>query len=228
MRDPGYELLWLVVALCSAAVVCVAWFLRLWFPLVRPLNVSFGRPFSRLAVHVDLPRLSLAVNGRKLGKEADARVRVGTFLEEVCRGVGAESEGRRLRAACEEVARAEMLCDRLLVLLESVGDARAKALFKCCTQSLVASHALRAKHSELARQSPYNSVPGTWHCEVDTKLCQVTHEKTERGREGEYEFSWQCVFAVGRRGELLRESAFVSSTTCLDRSLTALIRRAFD
>jgi hypothetical protein len=228
MGDPGYQLLWLLVAGYSAAVVCVAWFVRLWFPPVRLPNASFGRPFSRLAVHVDLPRLSLAVNGRQLGKEADARLRVGTFLEEVCRGVGAESEGRRLRAACADVERVEMLCDKLLVLLESVSDARAKALFKCCTQSLVASHALRAKNSQLARQSPYNSVPGTWQCEVDTEQCQVTHEKTERGREGEYEFSWQCVFAIGRRGELLRESAFVSSSTCLDRSLTALIRIAFD
>jgi hypothetical protein len=64
--------------------------------------------------------------------------------------------------------------------------------------------------------------------QVDTRAATVSHEKSERGREGEYEFSWQCRFAVGRRGELVEERAFVTSTQCLDRKLTALIHRVFD
>ncbi len=226
--DIGHHFLWLLVSLYSLAVVAVAWFIRLYFPAPRAPNESFGKPFAKLAVHLDLPRFNLTVNGRRFDDVDDARQRVGRFLEALCGGLGLEAEGARLRASCEAVERADALPEHLLPLLESVRHPRARGMLKCATQSLVAAHAVRAKRSTLGRERPYNSVPGSWRCEVDTRAASVCHEKSERGREGEYEFSWQCVFAVGRRGELLDERAFVTSTRCLDKRLTALIHRIFE
>lgn len=226
--DIGHHFLWLIVSLFSLAVVAVAWFIRLYFPAPPPPNLSFGKPFSKLAVHVDLPRLNLTVDGRRFDDIDDSRQRVGRFLEAVCGGLGAAGEGARLRAACEAAERPELLPDRLLPELEALRHPRTRAVLKCATQSLVAAHAVRAKRSVLGVQRPYNSVPGSWRCEVDTRAATVSHEKRERGREGEYEFSWQCQFEIGRRGELMRERAFVTSTQCLDRGITALIHRIFE
>jgi hypothetical protein len=226
--DLGHHFLWLLVSLYSLAVVAVAWFIRLYFPAPRLPSESFAKPFAKLAVHVDLPRFNLAVNGRRFDDIDDARERVGSFLEALCGGLGQEDEGARLRAACEVVDRADMLPEALMPLLESVRHPRTRGLLKCATQSLVASHAMRAKRSALGRECPYNSVAGSWRCEVDTRAATVSHEKSERGREGEYEFTWQCVFLIGRRGELLDERAFVTSTQCLDKRLTAMIHRVFE
>ena len=226
--DIGHRFLWAIVSLYSLAVVAVAWFLRIYYPAPRPPNVSFAKPFSKLAVHLDLPRLNLSVDGRRFDDVDDARDRVGRFLEAVCAGLDQADDGARLRAACEAAEPPELLPQALLPLLESLPEGRVRGLLKCATQSLVAAHAVRAKRSALALRRPYNSVPGSWRCEVDTRASTVSHDKSERGREGEYEFSWQCRFAVGRRGELLEESALVTSTRCLDKELTALIHHIFD
>lgn len=120
----------------------------------------------------------------------------------------------------------------MLPVLESISSPQAVGLLKCCTQSMVAPHAMRAKYSRLSAVSPFNGSPGSWSVDVQTATLRVVHVKRERARDAarDYEFEWACEFSLSAKGssvELTDERASLRSYTCQHADLKPLIEQAF-
>ncbi len=255
-----FEVLLVYVFLICCAVLAVATYLLSFPKIVHPslpkkkFNlVTAQRRFSNLAVHADLPRLQLLVNGVPLQPDEDSRMRVGRFLRFVLTSSGHGDLANRVGEACASVPNNDILGDRLLPILESIevffvrsfyvcsffqefmllqDDAPlAVAILKCCTQSVVASHAIRAKRSDFSMKKPWNSVPGSWSCDCsinDRDDFVVTHEKRERSRDDDsYEFVWRCELVVSRGGNV-SERAYVSDVICSDPQIVSKIKQVLE
>jgi hypothetical protein len=104
-------------------------------------------------------------------------------------------------------------------------------VLKCCTQSAIASHAIRAKRSEFAKELPWNSVAGSWTCDCSgaNESVVVRHEKKEQCRAETYDFTW-CVELIVFKdpAKPILERAFVSSITSSDQRVTQRLSSLFD
>jgi len=204
---------------------------RLSPPSLPDNTIVLEKPWERLAVHVDLPRFGLAVDGERFEGETIARVR--QFLAATFEGL---QEPVSL-AWMEDVPTADHLPKALLNFLSTHQiSKRATRVLRCCTQSVVASHALALKRT-LTGEMGYNSISGTWVCNVrflpDDKV-QVVHSKQEEGRSFPFVMAWQCSFDIDAAGDLCHEELTLVKLTLDDvdpsqhQRLQKTINAAFD
>ena len=214
--DPLVVLGACVAGLAAGIVVYVVWGRRRATGTHLPTQISnhetLRKPWNKLAVHADLPRFGLAVNGVRF-EHGDSRDRVAAFLTALLTNVGAEYELENVLEAIRLVPVPDLLGDRLRPILENLTHADAIITLKCCTQSVVGKHAVMKKMQSRDANICFNSVPGSWLChvtiEVDSvrgeKLISICHEKREQGREHPFEFVWACQFDI-EDNELVNES----------------------
>lgn len=150
------------------------------------------------------------VNGERF-THPDSRHRVGSFVRTFLEAAGLQKEAKRIERLILDVPHPDILGDQLLGILETLKDARAVSVFKCCSQAIVAKHVFPLKRKSV--KFGFNSKPGTWVCSIevgkDDEYIDVVHNKTEEGREFPYIFSWACHCRIDGKGDLVSEKSYL-------------------
>ena len=130
------------------------------------------------------------------------------FLSVILESLDAKEDAKRTVAEIRRIEVIDMLADRLLDILESLQDERAANVLKCCTQSVIAKHIMDIKRQTRDNGLGFNSIPGTWICDVTVQsdgTVQVLHSKREIGRDLDFEIDWAVQLDLSAQGHVVDE-----------------------